>query len=282
MYNIVYIGCIVCIYIGKVGADCSTGCYDSWRGDGWCDSECDNAACNYDDGDCGSTSCSFMCSNSQLGDGTCDYWCNTEACNYDDGDCTNDDDTNDDDTSGGGFFDDDIWTGECSLTSCPNVHGGHCGALSIKTDKWCEMGGTDVCCAQNSDECCDPNGGAIAGIIIGIVAFISVCCYYCCNCKKKNDNDEEVPNLCFKFWCPTCAVCSHQGCDEPRDVISSLCLCWLFTICCWEPKNKTYAAPSNNENNIEMPATAQIQQPSVYQEQSASYIVHSDAKTEPI
>ena len=299
MYNIVFIGCIVCIYIGKVGADCSTGCYDSWRGDGWCDSACDNAACNYDDGDCGSTSsCSFMCSNSQLGDGTCDFWCNTEACNYDDGDCTNDD------NSGGGWLDDDIWTGECSLSSCPGVHQGHCGALSIKTDKWCEMGGTDVCCAQNSDECCDPNGGAIAGIVIGIIVMIGVCCYYCCNCNKNNNNNNnnnnkeygEPPHCCFKFWCPSCAVCSHQGCDEPCDVISSLILGWFFTICCWEPKkNKTHIAPppvyvvtSNNENNIEMPATAQMQQPPeyqqtpVYQQQPASYIVHSDDKTGPI
>ena len=246
MYNIVFIGCIVCIYVGKVSADCTQGCYDNWRGDGWCDSACDNAACNYDDGD-----------------------------------CTNDD------YGGGGLFDDDIWTGECSLTSCPGLHQGHCGAFGQETDKWCEMGGTDVCCAQSSSECCEPNGGAIAGLVIGIIVVIGVCCYYCCNCNKNTNNNNnkeygEPPNCCFKFWCPTCAVCSHQGCDEPCDVISSLCLGWLFTICCWEPKNKTYAAPSNNENNIEMPATAQIQQPSVYQEQSASYIVHSDAKTEPI
>ena len=89
---------------------------------------------------------------------------------------------------------------------------------------------------------------------------------------------------------------------------------WLFTICCWEPKNnKTYIAPPNvnlnNENNIEMPATAQIQppvyeqqpsvyqqplvyeqqqppvyqqQPPVYDQQPPSYIVHTDEKTETI
>ena len=94
MYNIICIGCIVCVYIGKVGAECSYWCYDNWRGDGWCDSACDNDACNYDDGDCGSsTSCSFMCSDSQLGDGTCDYWCNVSNCNYDDGDFGSPEDT---------------------------------------------------------------------------------------------------------------------------------------------------------------------------------------------
>ena len=145
------------------------------------------------------------------------------------------------------------------------------------------MGGTDVCCAQSSSECCDPNGGAIAGIVIGIIVMIGVCCYYCCNCNKNmnNNNKEygEPPHCCFKFWCPTFAVCSHQGCDEPCDVFSSLCLGWLFTICCWEPKkNKTHIAPpngyivtSNNENNIEMPATAQIQQPPVYKQQPPVY-----------
>jgi len=42
--------------VGKVSANCSAGCYDIWRGDGWCDAVCNNTACNYDDGDCGSTS----------------------------------------------------------------------------------------------------------------------------------------------------------------------------------------------------------------------------------
>ena len=306
MYNIVFIGCIVCVYVGKVSADCSPGCHDYWRGDGWCDSACDNAACNYDDGDCGSTAqCSFLCSNSQLGDGTCDFWCNTEDCNYDDGDCTNND--NGDDT--GGLLDDDMWTGECSFTSCPGVHQGHCGAFSTKTDKWCEMGDTDICCAENSGECCDPNGGAIAGLIIGIIVVIGVCCYYCCNCNKNKNNDinnkdyGEPPHCCFKFWCPTCAVCSHQRCDEPCDVILSLWLGWFFTLCCWHPKTKTYITPppnmyvitQNKEGDIEIPATASIPQPPVYQQQPQvyqqqpevyqqppSYIVPTDTQSESI
>ena len=70
---------------------------------------------------------------------------------------------------------------------------------------------------------------------------------------------------------------------------------FYFTIFCWEPKkNKTYIAhqtvyvvTSNNEKNIEMIATAQIQQPpvyqpSVYEQQPPSYIVHTDKKTETI
>ena len=35
-----------------VNADCAPGCYDSWPGDTVCDSACNNAACNWDGGDC--------------------------------------------------------------------------------------------------------------------------------------------------------------------------------------------------------------------------------------
>ena len=254
MYNIVFIGCIVCIYVGKVNALCAPGCLDGWTGDNVCDMACYNAVCNWDDGDCFGMS----------GD---------------------DDISHDDD-------DDDIWTGECSLSSCPGVHQGHCGAFGQETDKWCDMGGTEVCCAENPDDCCEPNGGAIAGTVIGIVVLIGVCCYYCCNCNKDKDNNNkdygEPPNCCFKFWCPPCAVCSHQGCDDPCDVIMSLFFGWLFTLCCWQPKTKTYVAPpniydisQNKEGDIEIPTNASIAQPQVYQ-QSASYIVHSDSKTDPI
>jgi hypothetical protein len=31
---------------------CATGCPASWPGDGWCDATCNNAACEFDDGDC--------------------------------------------------------------------------------------------------------------------------------------------------------------------------------------------------------------------------------------
>jgi hypothetical protein len=59
-----------------VNADCAYGCHDGWPGDGYCDYACNNAACDWDGGDCDddtSASCSnIFCSSSQLGDGTCD------------------------------------------------------------------------------------------------------------------------------------------------------------------------------------------------------------------
>ena len=33
-------------------AICSTGCALSWKGDGYCDEACFNAACQWDDNDC--------------------------------------------------------------------------------------------------------------------------------------------------------------------------------------------------------------------------------------
>mgnify|MGYP002007312679 CR=1 FL=1 len=198
-----------------VNSLCAPGCLDGWQSDGECDLECFNAACNWD------------------GDDVC-YG------------MSGDDDflfRNDDN--------DDIWTGECSFSSCPGVHQGHCGAFGQETDKWCDMGGTEVCCAENSDDCCETNGGAIAGIVIGIIVLIGVCCYFCCNCNNNNNNNNnkeygEPPNFCFKFWCPPCAVCSHQGCDEPGDVFMSVLLGWFFTLCCWEPKRVVV----DNSNNI--------------------------------
>ena len=38
------------------GEECAPGCPDDWPGDGECDDSCFNSACNYDDGDCPTTS----------------------------------------------------------------------------------------------------------------------------------------------------------------------------------------------------------------------------------
>jgi len=230
MYKYVFLLFSFNFFVEHVSADCAPGCLDGWQSDGECDLECFNAACNWD------------------GDDVC------YGMSGDDDFLFHNDDN------------DDIWTGECSISSCPGVHQGHCGVFAQETDKWCDMGGTEVCCAENSDDCCETNGGAIAGIVIGIIVLIGVCCYFCCNCNNNNNNNKEYgepPYCCFKFWCPPCAVCSHQGCDEPCDVIMSLWLGCLFTLCCWYPKTKTYVAPpngyivnsnndNNNNNNIEI------------------------------
>ena len=212
MYTMIFILLILLVSPLNVYADCAPGCVNTWPGDGWCDSACYNAACNWDDGDC------------------------------------TDDNTSGDDVP----FTDDIWTGECSISSCPGLHQGHCGAFGQETDKWCEMGGTEVCCAETSDECCEPNGGAIVVTVIGIIVFISLCCYYCCNCNKNNQyNEKEPPHFCFKLFCPPCAVFGYQGCENKSDVCMTCCCCWLFTLCCWEPKQVVVNDTDNTLVNIQ-------------------------------
>ena len=68
---------------------CASACLPSWLGDGVCQVQCKNTACNYDNGDCATSSdwCAISCNPSIRGDGFCDSACNTAACNYDGGDC---------------------------------------------------------------------------------------------------------------------------------------------------------------------------------------------------
>jgi len=78
-----------------MSGECAPGCPDSWLGDGVCDSVCNVAACNYDNGDCGTNTttttpsgeCAPGCPDYYLGDSECDSACNVAACNYDNGDC---------------------------------------------------------------------------------------------------------------------------------------------------------------------------------------------------
>jgi UDP-N-acetylglucosamine-lysosomal-enzyme len=64
-----------------------------WPGDGWCDAECNFAACGFDGGDCGggvdpgSGECAPGCPEGWPGDGWCDFECDVEACGFDGGDC---------------------------------------------------------------------------------------------------------------------------------------------------------------------------------------------------
>jgi len=74
--------------------ECAPGCPDSWLGDDYCDEVCNVAACNYDNGDCGTNTttttsgeCAPGCPDYYLGDSECDSACNVAACNYDNGDC---------------------------------------------------------------------------------------------------------------------------------------------------------------------------------------------------
>jgi hypothetical protein len=66
-------------------AGCS--CSGSILGNGRCDESCNNAVCNYDDGDCCKDPCASNCSSRKLGNGVCNQECNTYCCAYDNYDC---------------------------------------------------------------------------------------------------------------------------------------------------------------------------------------------------
>ena len=68
-----------------------------------------------------------------------------------------------------------------SETTSLYVYHGACGGLSKKSDKWC--GG--YCLATTEDDCCEPDGGPIAGLVIGLIvglALIITLFAYCCKC----------------------------------------------------------------------------------------------------
>ncbi|KAK3289369.1 hypothetical protein CYMTET_3197 [Cymbomonas tetramitiformis] len=87
-------------------AECTAaGCPEFWQGDGACDLECNNTACDLDAGDCDGTNstnspeCTAAgCEEGYQGDGFCDAQCNVTACEFDGGDCLS---TASDDYSGG-------------------------------------------------------------------------------------------------------------------------------------------------------------------------------------
>eukprot|EP00605_Chrysophyceae_sp_TOSAG23-4_P000023 GSChrysophyteH1.ASY1.ANO1.23.1 assembled CDS len=84
---------------------CSTGCSDSWIGDGFCDRACNVSACNFDFPDCVNATkdgwhssvnddknsrkefCSKGCPDGWLGDRVCDSRCKNADCAWDMGDC---------------------------------------------------------------------------------------------------------------------------------------------------------------------------------------------------
>mmetsp|Transcript_34479 Transcript_34479/g.55385 ORF Transcript_34479/g.55385 Transcript_34479/m.55385 type:complete len:184 (-) Transcript_34479:311-862(-) len=81
-----------------------------------------------------------------------------------------------------------LLTGDYSDTSfsaflgcSQNVYTGGCGPFGKKTDKWSD----DICCAASADDCCEVNGGSVAGVVIGIFVFLAIAitsCAWCCKC----------------------------------------------------------------------------------------------------
>jgi len=228
-----------------VNADCSPGCLDGWPGDDYCDYTCNNAACDWDGGDCDDdtsanddttypTSCSSLfCPSYQLGDGTCNYFCSGPECNYDNGDCNEECDN----------------ANECRLDK---VGGGECGIFTQTTDKWCEFDGVLLCCSDESDfsDCCEPNPIIISITVVGIFLFVAITSIWAWRRKRRDNTKDDPPKCCYKLWCPVCSVITHQGCESKMDICMAYICCSFFSVCCWSPKAVVVADNDNEPTNI--------------------------------
>ena len=122
------------------------------------------------------------------------------------------------------------------------------------------------------DDDYDNDGSTALGITLTIFFLIICSCIACCVwlARKRRDNTNDTPpNCCYKFFCPTCAVLSYQGCESKSDVFMVCCVGNLFTMFCWEPKKvRVYvdnhstvqqAAPTTREIHYVQPEQTQIQ-----------------------
>ena len=121
--------------------DCASGCSSRYIGDGDCDSQCNNAACSRDGGDCSRSpspppiTCASGCPSSYIHDGDCDSHCNNAACRHDGGDCSG--------SSGGtcasgcdsSYLGDGECDDPCNSVSC-NHDGGDCSGKQEYRRQW--------------------------------------------------------------------------------------------------------------------------------------------------
>mmetsp|Transcript_6684 Transcript_6684/g.11515 ORF Transcript_6684/g.11515 Transcript_6684/m.11515 type:complete len:120 (-) Transcript_6684:147-506(-) len=76
---------------------------------------------------------------------------------------------------------------DCTGCIFSNRYEGSCGFFLKKTDCW----SGEQCCADSSGDCCEPDPGPIAGIVIGIFFFLlmttagSCACFSCCPANEK-------------------------------------------------------------------------------------------------
>lgn len=172
---------------GGSGTDdyCAAGCPDGWLGDGYCDDDCNNSACSFDNGDCdgGDDSdddgyCNDNCPNSWVNDGICDNYCYDSACDWDGDDC-----------GGAGCADGcpDSWIGdgycdsECDNSAC-GYDGGDCG--SDDDDGYCA---TDCPDSWVGDGVCDD------------VCYTATCEYDGGDCDV-DDDDDYCSEGCPDSW----------------------------------------------------------------------------------
>ena len=60
-----------------------------------------------------------------------------------------------------------------------------CGALELKKGDWCRLSPTfSSCCGHSDGDCCRPNVGAISGVVVGAIVFITALVVGICYCSR--------------------------------------------------------------------------------------------------
>ena len=91
-------------------------------------------------------------------------------------------------------------------TCLDNLYEGKCGIFGTEVgNKWkdwavpgFELAGCqkDTCCASDKDDCCEPNVGAIVGLVIALVVVVAGCigvCYFF-GCKQRKQETGKPPS----------------------------------------------------------------------------------------
>ena len=237
-------------------------CPSFMLGDGVCDSICNNALCNFDGGDCASTSeCSPGCTAALLTNGVCDDACNNAACNFDNELCVGIATCSEECQSwgGDGYCDSSCNTEECTWDS------GDCCASSC-VDATFDCGGT----TGQSFDCQDPNACENAG---GCASCVGMCgtitpsngmpCSCDSSCTALGDCCDDFLDACpdqtggsgdcagdssylSDGWCD--ASTNNSGCGwDGGDCCESTCLDGTYECGAWASYN--CQDPSACENN---------------------------------
>ena len=127
---------------------------------------------------------------------------------------------------------------ECVEKKCDwgehNKFSGDCPAFKKKTDSWCDICGEPLCCAPTHDGCCDTDGGAVMGLVFGLmllVAVITTFAYYSkyrCFCSRAQVITGATMQLPTVVRQPISVVAhgtpvQHQTSIQMSETISTFC-----------------------------------------------------------
>lgn len=102
-----------------------------------------------------------------------------------------------------------------------NVFYGSCGAFMVKSDRWCNIAGSDYCCAPSEDGCCDTDDGAVAGLVIGLIVGLTLsitACAWCCKCCCFRPKPEAPVVVQMSAPVPTVAINASPAAAAPAAV----------------------------------------------------------------